>query len=102
MSTPHSFKSSYGQCACRWCKRRGGDCDVTHEIRMAFVRWKKIYGTRWKDHLRMAWMTGNYGHWSDDTPAYLQRFRNMAHGGPRGLDRITGAMVDRYAALHQD
>lgn len=85
----HLFKSSYGQCECRWCGRRHGDCSVTIEMRLALRRFARGNGRTWKKKLRDAWMEGA------DLGPELQMVRNII--GPTGLDRIRDCHFDTIA-----
>lgn len=70
----HVFKSSYGQCDCRWCGRGnfGGlrDCPVTIEMRRAVKRYAAANGRTWKSKLSDDRMNGRI------QDADLQRFCN--------------------------
>lgn len=84
----HSFKSSFGQCQCRWCGQGGSmpDCPVTTEMR----RWLGIFATEhgrtWKSQLRELWLQGK-----DDGLA--RQIRNVI--STRQLDKITSGLLKR-------
>ena len=85
----HRFKTSYGQCRCLWCNGRGVDCPVTEDIRAAIKAWAAKHGRTWKQALRDAWESGDYGSFPFD--AELQRYRNTC--GPSALAKVTPRMV---------
>jgi hypothetical protein len=53
----------------------------------ALKKWAEAHGRTWKNELRAAWMTGNYGRlrYTDET-SYLQQVRNQ--GGPSWLHKF--------------
>jgi len=88
----HLFKSRFGQCECRWCgKRRGGDCQVTQEMRYALKLFAKGNGRAWKSKLRQEWETGGYG-LGDHIQQPLMLLRNII--GPTGLDKLPSHLLD--------
>jgi hypothetical protein len=90
----HFTTSSFGQCDCKWCGRRGvtrfgpPECGATDEIRTALRDFAKEHGRTWKSKLRELWMQGK-----DDSSPLLRQARNVI--GPRQLDKITAAMLAR-------
>lgn len=82
----HVFKSSFGQCKCRWCGKRYGDCKVTDEMRLAIIIFAANNGRTWRNQLNDAWARG------DDVGAALQQVRNVV--GPTGLLKIPAPLIE--------
>jgi hypothetical protein len=84
----HLFKSSFGQCECRWCgmRRLDGDCPVTDDIRRRLKVFAATQGRNWKAALRLLWLRG-------EDEGLLRQARNTI--GPSGLDRISPRLLDR-------
>lgn len=85
----HVFKSSFGQCECRWCGRRrhAPECAATDEVRDAIVEYAKNNGRNWKAALRLCWESGK-------ATGALQMARNII--GPSGLDKLSVALLERH------
>ena len=89
--TSHSFKSSHGQCACRWCGKYRhyhiAECSVSQSMRSALAAFAAAEGRTWKRKLNDLWQTANVPN------AELQQVRNII--GPSGLLRIPGWLIQR-------
>lgn len=85
----HRFKSSFGQCRCRWCGAwsRQGECPVTDEMRVALRTFAAANGKNWKHKLRWLWCTGGCSY----EPA-LRQLRNVI--GPTRLGNINQRMLE--------
>lgn len=58
------------------------------------------HGRKAKALIRQAWQTGNYAELAPSIDhSALQRFRNSAHGGPAGLQKISFEKLARDLSL---
>lgn len=89
----HLFKTGYGQCKCRWCGRRGGDCRTTMEMRIALKRYAISGGRTWKAKLSADWERGGVSEMGYPIDPFLMQLRNII--GPSGLQKITPLMLER-------
>lgn len=88
----HRYKSTFGQCECRWCgkMRNGQPCAVTNEMRVALRLFMKGNGRTWKSKLHDEWQTGGYG--LGDLQQPLMQLRNVI--SPAQLHKLKSSMVE--------
>ena len=90
----HLYKTSFGQCECRWCGERRSTfaptCPVTLDMRRALRLFARDNGRTWKTKLADEWESGGYG-LAADIKGPLQQLRNVI--GPTQLHKIPSRLL---------